>query len=84
MDQRSGDGYSLEKLKSSRTKAGKEFPNFSCGRENRFCSEQDHPEFLLQEEGQSRRAEGPRSGSVPERETNCLHDLRPLSSDWCS
>ena len=43
-----------------------------------------HPEFPFQKEGQPRGAETPKRGSVSERETNRLHDLRLLSSDWCS
>ena len=46
--------------------------------------EQDHPEFSLQEEGQSRGTESPEGGPVSTRKTDRLHDLRPLSSDWRS
>ena len=41
---------SLDELKSSR----------SAGREDCLCSEQDHPEFPAQEEGQPRGAENPK------------------------
>ena len=39
----------------------KDFPNFEMlGCEDCFCSEQDHPEFPVQEEGQFRGTEKPR------------------------
>ena len=55
-----------------------------AAREDSFCSEQDHPEFPIQEEGQSRGTESPEGGPVSTRKTDCLHDLRLLSSDWRS
>ena len=65
---------SVGELKSSRS-----FPEFrNAGRENRFCFEQDHPEFLLQEEGLSGGTESPKKGSVSTRKTGRLHDLRLL------
>ena len=36
---------SLEELNSSRSVCGKNFPSSEAGREDCFCSEQDHPEF---------------------------------------
>ena len=63
----------------------KEFFKFrDAGREDCFYSEQHHPEFPVQEEGQSRRTESPERGPVSTMKTDRLHDLRPLSSDWCS
>ena len=53
-------------------------------RKDCFCSGQDHPEFQVQEEGQSRGTESPKRGPVAARKTDRLHDLRLLSSDWCS
>ena len=51
---------SMDELKSSRSTAGKHFPNFEMlDAKNCFCSEQDHPEFPIQEEGQSRGTESP-------------------------
>ena len=44
------------------------------------CSEEDHPEVPVQEDGQSRRTEGPERGPVSMRKTDSLHDLRLLSS----
>ena len=65
--------------------SGYSFPEFwDAGRENCFCFEEDHPEFLLQDEGQSGGTEGPEGGSVSTRKTDRLHDLRLLSSDWRS
>ena len=67
---------SLDELKSSRSVYGKNSPIFGdAGREDCFCSEQDHPEFPIQEEGQSRGTEGPQKrGRVSTRKTNRLHD----------
>ena len=61
MDQRSGDMVdSLDELKSSRSVCGKDSPNFDMlGAKIASASEQDHPEFPVQEEGQSRRTESP-------------------------
>ena len=41
-------------------------------------------EFQVQEEGQSRGTESPERGPFSTRKTARLHDLRLLSSDWCS
>ena len=52
---------SVDELKSSRSIAGKKFPNFDdAGREDCFCSEQDHPEFPFQEKSQSGGTKKPR------------------------
>ena len=78
---------SLDELKSSRSVCGKNFPNFETldAKIDCFCSEQDHPEFPNQEEGQSRRrTESPNRRPVSTRKTDRFHDLRLLSSDWCS
>ena len=76
---------SLDELKSSGSVNGKDFPKlWDAGREDCLGSEQDHPEFPVQKEGQPRGAESPKRGPVSERETNRLHDLRLFSSDWCS
>ena len=74
---------SLDELKSSRSVYGKEFPKLrDAGREDCLCSEQDHLQFPVQEEGQSRRAESPERGPVSTRKTDRLYDLRLLSSDF--
>ena len=52
---------SLEELKSPRSVCGTDFPNFEiAGREYCFCSEEDHPEFPVQEESQHRGSRKPR------------------------
>ena len=52
---------SLDAFKSSRSVSGKNFQkNRDAGREDCFCSEHDHPEFPVQEEGQSRGTEIPK------------------------
>ena len=56
----------------------------NAGREDCFSFEQDHPEFPLQEEGQSGGAQSPQKGPISTRKTDRLHDLRLLSSDWRS
>ena len=76
---------SLDELKILAIGFWKEFSKFrDAGREDCFCSEQDHPEFPVQEQGQSRGTESPKGGPVSTRKTNRLHDLRLLSSDWRS
>ena len=85
MDQRSGDDWFIGRVEILAIYFWKEFSTFrDAGREDFFCSEQDHPDFTLQEEGQSRGTESPEGGLVSTRETTHLHDLRPLSSDWRS
>ena len=74
---------SLDELKSRDQFTG--FSEFrDAGREDCLCSEQDHPEFPVQEEGQPRGAESPKRGPVSTRKIDRLHDLRQLSSDWRS
>ena len=59
---------SLEELKSSLSVCGGNFPQFRDVRcEDCVCSEQDHPDFPVQEEGQSRGAESPERGLVSTR-----------------
>ena len=74
---------SLDDFQSSRPIAGKNFPNFEMlDAKIAFGSEQDRPEFPIQEEFQSRGTESPKRGSVSSRKTDRFHDLRLLSSDW--
>ena len=76
---------SLEDLKSLPISFWKEFSKFrDAGREDCFCSEQDHPEIPFQEGGQSRGTESPERGSVSSRTTDRLHDLRVLPGYWRS
>ena len=85
MDQRSGDGRFSGWIKILAINCKQGFPEFwTTGRENCFCFEQDHPEFPLQEESQSGGTESSERGSVSSRKTDRLHDVRPLSSAWCS
>ena len=85
MDQRSGDGWFTGGIEVLAIRFWKEFSKFwDAGREDCICPEQDHPEFLLQEKGQSGGTQCPERGSVSSRKTDCLHDLRLLSSHWCS
>ena len=78
-------GDSVDDLKIIAINQGYSFPEFGTdGRENCIFFEQDHPEFLLQEEGQSEGTESSERGSVLSWKTDRLHDLRLLSSYWCS
>ena len=61
-----------------------------AGREDRFCSEQDHPEFPVQEDGQSRGTECTKRRSVSTRRQIAfmIHDnfrvtSRPLMIPYC-
>ena len=77
---------SVDDLRSSRSVAGKKFQNFEmldAKIASRF--EQDHPELLLQERG--RFLCGRQIAYMVYdyfRATGGLHDLRLLSSHWCS
>ena len=85
MDQRCGDGRFIGRIKILAIRFWKEFSKFrDAGREDCFCSEQDHSEFPTQEEGQSPGTESPERGPVPTRKTDRLHDLRLFSSSWRS
>ena len=76
---------SVDEFKSSRSVYGKDFPKLrDAGREDCFCSEQDHPEFPVQKEGQPRGAESPKKMTGFYEEDRSLSCLRLLSSDWCS
>ena len=52
---------SLDELKSSRSLYGKFFKLRDAGREDCLGSEQDHPEFPVQKEGQPPGAECPKN-----------------------
>ena len=85
MDQKTRDSQFIGRIKIFAMNSWKEFSKFrDAGREDCFCFEQDHPEFSLQEEGQSRGTEISERGSVSTRKTDRLHDLRLLSSCWRS
>ena len=84
-DQRSGDGLFIGRIEISAISLWKGFSKLrDAGREDCFCSEEDHPEFTVQEESQPRGTESPERGSVSMRNTDRLHDLRLLASCWCS
>ena len=86
MDPRSGDGRFGGRSEAIALNLGLySFPEFvDAGCEDCVCSEQNHSEFLLQAKGQPRGTESPERGSVSTRKTDRSHDLRLLSSDWCS
>ena len=74
---------SLEESEVLTINCWEEFLKFrDAGRDDCFCSEQGHPKFSLQEEGQSLGTESPERGPVSSRKTDRLHDLRLFSSDW--
>ena len=51
-------------------------------RGNCFSTEQNHPEYPLQEKGQSGGHESSQRRSFPSRKTDCLPDLRILPGHW--
>ena len=82
VDQRSGDGYSLDEFTSSRSVYG--FSKLGdAGREDCLCSEQDHPDFPVQEEGQPPKrtcfCEGDKS---PSRSTSIFELLVFMTQCW--
>ena len=82
--QRSGDGRLGGRFEIIAPKSG--FYSFTefwdAGCQDCNCSEQDHPEFLLQEKGHSGGTESSERRSVPSRKTDRFHDLRILSGRW--
>ena len=61
---------------SSRSVAGKKFPNFEkLDAMIASAVKEAHPKLSLQEEGQSRGTERPERRSVSARKTDRLHDL---------
>ena len=84
MDQRSGDGRFFGRVEILAISLWQGFSKFrDAGREDCFCSEQDHPEFPVQEEGQPRGTESSKK-RIGFYETDRFHDLRLLASDWHS
>ena len=68
---------SLDEMKSSRSVCGEGFSKLrDAGREDCLCSEQDHPEFPVEQEGQPPGEESPIRGSLSAKETDRHHDLR--------
>ena len=76
---------SVDGLKSSRSIQGfSPFSRFRVSRrEDCICLEQNYPEFLLQEKGQSGGTKGSNSRPIPSRKTDRLLDLRLLPGHWC-
>ena len=76
---------SLEELKSSRSVSGKNFPNFEmldakiASALNKIIQNSYFKKKVSLEEQKSSER-----GSVLSRKTDRLHDLRLLSSNWCS
>ena len=73
------------KLKSSRSCSGKNFLDFEM-LDAKIASALNKviQKFPIQEEGQSQVTGSPKRGPVSTSNTDRLHDLRLLSSDWRS
>ena len=85
VDRRRGEGRFGGWFKIIFINKGSSIPEFwDAGLENCISFEQDHPEFLLQEKGQSGGTESSERGSVSSWKTDRLHYLRLLSSHWRS
>ena len=76
---------SLDELKSSRSVAGKKFPNFEMlyAKISSALNKIIH-NFHFKKEVSLEEQNSPKRGSVLARKTARLHDLRLLSSDWRS
>ena len=76
---------SLDELKSSRSVAGKNFPNFDmldakiASALNKIIQDSHFKKKVSVEEQKVQKG-----GSVPTRKTDRLHDLRLFSSSWRS
>ena len=85
VDEGNGDGRFFGRDEILPISLWQEFSKLrDAGREDCLCSEQDHPKFPVQKEGQSGGAGCSERGPFPSRKTNRLHDPRLLSSDWRS
>ena len=75
---------SLDELKSSRSVSGKDFPNFEM-LDAKIASALNK---IIQNSQLKKKvnfgAESPDGGPVSTRKTDSFHDLRLISSDWCS
>ena len=75
---------SLDGLKSSRSVYGKDCPDFEMlDAKNASAQSKIIQNSQFNKKSASRTRKAPKSGPVSGRETNPLHDLRLLSSDWC-
>ena len=76
---------SADEEKSSRSSAGKDFPNFElliariASALNKII-QNSH----LKKKGHSGGTKSSERGSISSRKTDCSHDLRLFSSHWCS
>ena len=74
---------SVDDLKSSRSIKRNSWSRLRVARrENCFSTEQNHPEYPLQEKGQSGGTESPKEDRFPSRKTDRLSDLRVFSGHW--
>ena len=84
MDQRSGDGYSLDELKSSRSVSEKSFPIFEmletkiASALNKIIQNSLFKKMFSLEEQKAQKEDR----LVSTRKTHRLHDVRLLSSYW--
>ena len=78
-DQRSEDGLPMGRIEISAKSLLKGFSKLrDAGREDCFCSEEDHPEFTFQDESQPRGAESPEKGPFSTRKLDAMfprHDV---------
>ena len=66
MDHRSGDGRFIGEFEILAISLWKGFSKLrDAGREDCFCSDQDHPEFPIQEEGQSEEQKAQKEDRFP-------------------
>ena len=76
LDQRCGDGRLGGRSQDVAVNSRTLIPEFwDSGCEDRFLSEEDHPEFKLQEKSQSGRTEGSTGWPILSRKADRLHDL---------
>ena len=83
VDQRSGDGWISGWYKNfviCKRNSNTRF--WSTRYEDCFSTEPNHPEYTLQEKGQSGGTKGSKRGPFPSRKTDRLPDLRVLPVHW--
>ena len=74
---------SVDDLKSSCSVRGIQMPTFKSTRcEDCFSTEQNHPEYPLQEKGQSGGTKIPKKTPFPSWNTDRLPDLQVLPGNW--
>ena len=83
MDQRSGDGWISGWSQIFALYERNSWTRFwGTPREDRFSTEPNHPEYPLQEKGQSGGTKSSKRGSLSPRKTDRLPDLRILPGHW--